>query len=875
MTGSTALPLRFWMAAGWTMLHFFWVGAGLALLAASGRVLLRSAHPNLRYAFSLMSLAALAATPGVIAVRVWDSPHPADFPSVAATVAVPPVRAEGDPSPSPEVEAGGAFPEVPSGPAMPPGDETRASARLAIAMEAVARYLPWLWLTGTPLTLALVATGLIGAERLRRQSLVIEEGPIPELCWKLAESLRVSRDVAVAACDRLASPVLLGIARPMILIPTEAVTGWSADQLEMVLLHELAHVRRWDNLVNLVQRVVEALLFFHPAVWIVSRWVRLEREHCCDRVVVDRTERPRAYAEALASLALPGLPPRQAVVAMADGHVASRIRRILNVEDYSAGLTREALALLGATLFTPLLVLACLAGEARPPVGGAAPEPDDPPEPRAKAEGTSVPPQAGPPRYRWKAGQVYPYAVRVEIRGLDEVETLEGLSTYAVRDADDDGFVLEHQGRLASRIQARDGRPSFRPFRMGPYSSPFSGVGTPGLANPTRFRIDPSGRILEASGTSRLPYALGDLAFLVIAALPAEGRSSWEATSSCATQQTDDDPPGVVLTHPDIPRPSSSSGGGFGAPGLPFGPPSLSPFASVLSRPEPARERLSYTLGTPSKGTVPIAKRYEMATEATEDGVPLIRLAGQGQMLFDLRAGVPLSYEFKGTFTDHSGGRRLRIPLTVSYKRVEGTPAPGQSRAKPEALTPGDLEGALADLTSGEASRARAAADLLARAEPDRARRPEVAGALASLLGDGDAFTRQSAAKALGAWGSPRDTAALLPLVDDPSFAVRWGAMEALGRLRAGSAATAIAERLKQDRAAASAALKAIGPAAERPVIAALSHEDWPVRLEACHILQEIGTRASLPALGKASRDDVGLVALAAKDALKAIARRP
>ena len=67
---------------------------------------------------------------------------------------------------------------------------------------------------------------------------------------------------------------------------------WDPQQLEMVLLHELAHVRRYDNLVNLLQRIVESLLFFQPMVWIVSGWVRREREHCCDELVVARTRQP-------------------------------------------------------------------------------------------------------------------------------------------------------------------------------------------------------------------------------------------------------------------------------------------------------------------------------------------------------------------------------------------------------------------------------------------------------------------------------------------------------------------------------------------------------------------------------------------------------
>src|SRR5262249_28160832 len=100
---------------------------------------------------------------------------------------------------------------------------------------------------------------------------------------------------------------------------------------------ELAHVRRWDNLANLMQRIVESLLFFHPAVWLVSRWVRRERELCCDAVVVGRTNRPHAYAELLVALA--AQMPRSvlfypaATSAMAAGPLRGRIRRILQLED--------------------------------------------------------------------------------------------------------------------------------------------------------------------------------------------------------------------------------------------------------------------------------------------------------------------------------------------------------------------------------------------------------------------------------------------------------------------------------------------------------------------------------------------------------------
>ena len=164
--------------------------------------------------------------------------------------------------------------------------------------------------------------------------------------------------MSVAVCNRLAAPVLIGILRPLILLPPVALTGWSADQLEMVLLHELAHLRRYDNLINLLQRVMESLLFFHPIVWWLSGWVRLERELCCDRLVVTETGRPLAYAETLLSMSWTGHSRQQPALAMADRHVVIRIRSLLGFEERSMKLTlAEGLAVLGAVLMGMALAI--------------------------------------------------------------------------------------------------------------------------------------------------------------------------------------------------------------------------------------------------------------------------------------------------------------------------------------------------------------------------------------------------------------------------------------------------------------------------------------------------------------------------------------
>jgi beta-lactamase regulating signal transducer with metallopeptidase domain len=219
-----------------------------------------------------------------------------------------------------------------------------------IDLAAVVRWLPWVWIVGTPLTLLLVASGLYGAERMKRGAVLVLDGPIVRAYATSARLLRLSREVAIAMSDRVVSPLVIGVVRPVILLPAAAFSGWSPAQLEMILLHELAHVRRWDNLVNLMQRIVEALLFYQPAVWFVSNWARLEREHCCDAAVLACGKEPQQYAETLASLAMPGISPQYAAAALASHQLVKRIRHILKVEERTMTVSRKTLVALLASI---------------------------------------------------------------------------------------------------------------------------------------------------------------------------------------------------------------------------------------------------------------------------------------------------------------------------------------------------------------------------------------------------------------------------------------------------------------------------------------------------------------------------------------------
>ena len=173
---------------------------------------------------------------------------------------------------------------------------------------------------------------------------------IEAIARRLGAALGVRHVVRVLESAAVDVPSVVGLARPAILIPASALTGLSPAQLEMILAHELAHIRRHDFLVNLLQTVVETLLFYHPAVWWVSRRIRAERELCADDLAAAATGDRVAYAAALASLeSLRGASPAPSLGA--GHHLLTRIQRLVEPDVAARPLLRGGLAMTVALLF--------------------------------------------------------------------------------------------------------------------------------------------------------------------------------------------------------------------------------------------------------------------------------------------------------------------------------------------------------------------------------------------------------------------------------------------------------------------------------------------------------------------------------------------
>jgi beta-lactamase regulating signal transducer with metallopeptidase domain len=187
------------------------------------------------------------------------------------------------------------------------------------------------WLCGLTLMLARLARGLYGLDRMRRAaSLLASWRPTVE-----REAARLGIRRAIAICEgAVDSPLALGWLRPVIMLPLGWAAQLPAQVVEAAILHELVHIRRHDFAINVLQHVVEALFFFHPSVWWLSRQVRRERELCCDQIVADAHLDPLDYAAALVALEQQrklgsALPEHGLSVAAARGELSARVEHIL------------------------------------------------------------------------------------------------------------------------------------------------------------------------------------------------------------------------------------------------------------------------------------------------------------------------------------------------------------------------------------------------------------------------------------------------------------------------------------------------------------------------------------------------------------------
>ncbi len=318
-------------SVGMTLLHFVWQGALIGCATALALIAMRNARPQQRYALACAALLLCLVWPALeLAARLSGAD------AAAVTMAGAMLAGTG--------AAGAGVPGWFAG-------------KLPLLVMA--------WAAGSAALTLRMGLGLVWIGRIASK-----QASDPQWqAWLSAMALRIgiTREVRLRVVEHLASPVTAGWWRPVVLVPAALVTGMPPDLLEALLAHELGHVKRFDYLVNLVQNVVEALLFYHPAVWWLSRRIRAEREQIADDVAVSHLGDARLLARALSELEKIQFSGHHLAQAANGGDLMLRIKRLLR-PDAQALNWKAAIPVLG-------LAAAFVAGCAQMPAADKAPAP--------------------------------------------------------------------------------------------------------------------------------------------------------------------------------------------------------------------------------------------------------------------------------------------------------------------------------------------------------------------------------------------------------------------------------------------------------------------------------------------------------------------
>jgi len=300
---------------GWVLLHLVWQASAIALLLSVLLRLLASASAHVRY---LVICGALLSC-GVVPILTWNALGARSTPS-GMDVATPITLVS-------EVVAVNT--RMKENPGSEPAQSLPGSTEKGWQdhFNQATSYVVYLWLAGV---LILTVRTTVGWSLMWR--LCLEGQPIYDSLYvskfqRLSRRMQIRPPVRLLQSALVEVPTVIGWLRPAILIPPSAFMGLSPDQFEAILAHELAHIRRYDYLVNLLQTALETIIFYHPAVWWISGKLREEREHCCDDIAVEVMEDRLIYVRALAQLEEGRV--MQLTLAATGGSLLQRVKRLV------------------------------------------------------------------------------------------------------------------------------------------------------------------------------------------------------------------------------------------------------------------------------------------------------------------------------------------------------------------------------------------------------------------------------------------------------------------------------------------------------------------------------------------------------------------
>lgn len=266
-------------ALGWTLLHSLWQGLIIALLLKSVLHFIGKGDAVLRYNLSVSALILMFAVAAFTFSGLYQIPS--SDPDNLIPVEIDLIAA--------------------------------SSTHTAASGSTLASMIDWsdlnsylflgvlIWIAGIVFLLFRITLQFISGKQLVSESKIPTEGDWQSYLDRLASKLPIGRPIKLLISSRIKIPCTLGHFKPVIILPASMLSGFSYQQVELILLHELAHIKRNDYLINIFQSVLETLFFFNPFIRMISKDIRLERENCCDDLVL-ASHQPIDYSETLTKL---------------------------------------------------------------------------------------------------------------------------------------------------------------------------------------------------------------------------------------------------------------------------------------------------------------------------------------------------------------------------------------------------------------------------------------------------------------------------------------------------------------------------------------------------------------------------------------------
>ncbi|WP_299461395.1 M56 family metallopeptidase [uncultured Microscilla sp.] len=306
------IPARLIDALGWALIHSLWQGAVLAVVLAVALILLRKNSSRLRYFVATSALFTLALVATITFVSLYQASALLVDNAKATSAKV--VQAQ-----LPLVQ------QV----------SVASGKNLTFFSNYFNQHLPLIvtvWLLGVLVLMLRFLGGFAYLQRLRHHQTKTVSNDWQVKVLEIADSLKIKKVVRLLESGMAKTPMVIGHLKPVILLPLGTISGLSAQQVESILAHEMAHINRNDYLVNILQSVFEIVLFFNPAMWWISARVREERENCCDDIALQLTNDRLTLVKTLATLEEMRIGAPQNAVAFAGkkGGLVGRIQRIIN-----------------------------------------------------------------------------------------------------------------------------------------------------------------------------------------------------------------------------------------------------------------------------------------------------------------------------------------------------------------------------------------------------------------------------------------------------------------------------------------------------------------------------------------------------------------